>query len=93
MLRYREEFPDFPAEDMPNFPEGWTDSSWHNDICPSRMSPDDTIQVFVDYADPDRREMPELPRFSVSRLSESDNPETLLESDDWSEVLAFIQTL
>lgn len=33
--RWQAEFPDYPADCVPMLGEGWTDQSWHNDVCPS----------------------------------------------------------
>ena len=34
-IKLSKEFPDFPVADYPTLPEGFADSSWHNDACPS----------------------------------------------------------
>ena len=36
--------------------EGFADSSWHNDTCPSYLDEAFGLQVFVDYADLTKRE-------------------------------------
>lgn len=57
MSNYKQEFPDFDTE--LNLPEGWIDTSWHNDICPSfeKQFGAVTYKIFCDYTNPDRREV------------------------------------
>lgn len=92
MQKFQVEFPDFPAADMPAIPEGFHDSSWHNDACPSIEG--NRLKVFIDYADVAQRELGEdSDRFIVLRLDSEgcltgDNP--LLATDDWQAVLALI---
>lgn len=79
------EFPDFDLATLPPIPEGWTDSSWHNDACPSFTKGE--LQLFIDYADPARRELGiEAPRFALMRMPDL----TLCWSDEWADVLAAI---
>lgn len=81
---WQTEFPDFDT--MPAIPAGWTDSSWHNDACPS-FGVTSTMFVFVNYEDPDLREFAAAgPRFCVIN---PDTNEVLFESDDWQAVLQF----
>lgn len=93
MADFRTEFPDFPAADMPVIPETFTDTSWHNDVCPSLISETLKLLVFVDYSDLSKREMSEGARFTVCDRDDGDNvpfTDTLLQTDDWSEVLALV---
>jgi hypothetical protein len=87
-MTYATEFPDFPAADMPALPEGFADTSWHNDACPSYSSP--AFQIMIDYLDQAQREHPTGSRFTVipSDLQEGDDDP--LETDDWSEVLQYV---
>lgn len=84
---YTSEFPDFPPADMPAIPADWQDESWHNDSCPSFYAPGKGVRVFVDYADPDLRDIPDMPRFSVHRVPCGT---VLFQGDDWQGVLAFL---
>lgn len=89
---WKREFPDFKPAEMPDIPEGWEDQSWHNDTCPSFLA--NGLRVFIDYADPAQRELPDTPRFSVSREpTEAENytHDAELQTDDWSEVLRFVE--
>jgi hypothetical protein len=81
------EFPDYPLSDLPAMPEGFADSSWHNDTCPSYLDEAFGLQVFVDYADLTKREYDGGVRFFVIRAEDSD---AIFMSDNWAEVLNFV---
>jgi hypothetical protein len=90
-MTYREEFPDFDPATMPSIPAGWTDQSWHNDTCPSFYTSNGKV-VFVDFADVSLREWQDGKRFNVKVDPEiADFNEFLLETDDWQEVLKFVE--
>lgn len=71
---WRTEFPDFPADAIPWLP-GWTDKSWHNDVCPSFLRtftvPDDAGEskwlavLWGDWPDRSMRELPGSERFTL----------------------------
>ena len=82
------EFPDYPLSDLPAKPEGFANSSWHNDTCPSYLDEAFGLQVFMDYADLTKREYDGGLRFSVIRTDDSD---AIFMSDSWAEVLNFVQ--
>jgi hypothetical protein len=88
-MTYREEFPDYDPASMPAIPAGWTDISWRNDACPSFDAGNMRV-VYVDYASPDRREWSEARRFSVTEETPHMRIRTVLESDDWQEVLDYL---
>jgi hypothetical protein len=91
MADYRKEFPDFDPATMPAIPKGFEDTSWHNDSAPSFLSKRLMLRIFVDYADPEQREIPETKRFSLSVHSEEHSEgETLVESDDFADLLPHI---
>ena len=83
------EFPDYDVTTLPVIPEGFVDSSWHNDACPSFTK--GNLQLFVDYADPAMRETEyggkDSPRFVLIQ----EDAEPLVVTDNWSEVLAAIE--
>lgn len=90
-MTFQTEFPDFPAADMPSLPATFTDVSWHNDTCPCIASDVLRMQIFIDYSEVAKREFPTTSRFSV--MEQSGGVEIgcgLLDTDDWSEVLALI---
>ena len=65
MRTLRSEFPDY--DDTITLPEGWIDTSWHNDVCPSfeKTFGDTTFRLWCDYVDPERREMYGAMRFVI----------------------------
>src|SRR5262245_47820271 len=67
-MTYRDEFADFPASDMPKLPEGFIDTSWHNDTCPSFSHEIARLILFVDYLDPREREL-DQPRFTLCEIT------------------------
>jgi hypothetical protein len=93
MSDWQEEFTDFPAADMPPRLPGFVDTSWRNDACPSFADESLGLSVWIDYADPSRREHPEIERFSISEIDDSGahiGEEPALTTDDWAKVLDFI---
>lgn len=86
-------FPDYPAADMPALPEGWTDSTWRNDACPSYAAFDQgeiRVRIWIDYADDVAREVQGGARFVVThedwtRLADAQEVDsTVYEGDDWA---------
>ncbi len=95
MTTFQTEFPDFPAADFPALPEGFTDSSWHNDACPSIKNETLGLFIFIDYADRAKREAIDNgnARFSVLKLDADgclDNSPTILTTDVWQDVLDLV---
>jgi hypothetical protein len=93
MSRLTYEFPDFDY-DLPEI-DGFADTSWHNDVCPSLTGPHDLI-LWCDYADPSKREYADSKRFLLVQgvYGESDeNQATLCASDDLADILTAIQTV
>lgn len=84
MSCYRE-FPDYPAAAMPALPDGWTDVSWHNDVCPCYARASGNVVIWIDYPDPSDREYYNTKRFRVVAY---DDPDHVDETDDWTEALA-----
>lgn len=62
------EFPDFDQATLPTIPAGFEDISWHNDACPSFEHKGLGLHLFVDYEDPEEREMASPVRFRVDQL-------------------------
>lgn len=82
--------------DQPPVPAGWTDSSWHNDAAASYEV--GLLRVWIEHPDRTQREIDCETRFLVMLLEphEDDLPTIadqppLLETDDWAEVLAFVE--
>lgn len=69
-MTYRTEFPTFP--EMPEAQAllalGWTDTSWHNDACPSFKSPDGMLLIWIEHPEEAQRDCPD--RFVVERMPE-----------------------
>ncbi len=88
-MTYRREFPDFPASDMPGNLPGFVDSSWRNDACPSFTNEALGLVLWVDFADPSRREFPDWHRYRITTAAQ-DAPADLFSSDDFAAVVAFV---
>lgn len=68
MATFLTEFPDYPAAEMPALPDGWTDTSWHEEACPSFTC--GRYQMFIDYICPVSREVAICERFNLYLLDE-----------------------
>ena len=91
--KFSTEFPDFPAADFPAMPETFVDTSWRNDACPSITSDALGLTIWIDYADPAKREHDgKYLRFSVQNQSAGIETSGGFDTDDWSEVLALIDS-
>lgn len=89
MADYREAFPDFDPTTMPQIPAGFVDQSWRNDTMPSFRCAAALLTMWIDYADPELREIREGGRFSLMRDKEDEtHPEFLMESDSLDEIVA-----
>lgn len=89
-LTVRNQFPDYPVDALPDL-TGFEDTSWHNDTCPSFKR--GQFLTWVDWPDPREREDFDGCRFIVCRLDEEGcltEDATALETDDWAEVLSFV---
>jgi len=90
--RIFKEFPDFPIMAVPELPDGWDDTSWHNDVCPSfeRDVGDVTYKIFCNYKDIDKREIGGL-QFHVCYYTKTDDSlESLREVDTLAEALSLV---
>jgi hypothetical protein len=89
-MSYQTEFPSFGILDVV-LPIGFTDISWHNDCCPSfeRQLPDGrSTRIWVDFADPDKREL-DGSRFALCVYNaDGEWVETLIETNDWSNIVS-----
>lgn len=95
---FRIEFPEFDPQTMPEIPEGWEDISWHNDVAPSFQvgNPEGIwFRVWVDFAKEAEREFPQSThRFAIDKVNEEmGDEETLVQSDDWAEIVAKVAQL
>ena len=89
MRTAKSEFPD--SDDTINMPEGWIDTSWHNDACPSfeKTFGDTTFRLWCDYVDPERREMHGAMRFVIYTVDEI-NYNYIGQADTLAEALTLI---
>lgn len=98
MMRFAnlaKEFPDFDLSSLPEVPAAWSDESWHNDACPCFLvgtfkhdgNDERKVYAYIDYAEPQEREIPESPRFNLHAIALDGNTQHLIDSDDWQAVL------
>ncbi|TYL70957.1 hypothetical protein [Bradyrhizobium cytisi] len=92
MSKYRTEFPDFPAADMPTMPRGFEDSSWHNDSCPSFTSEELGLRIWIDYADPAQREHDGGSRFMLEPSESEDTITETLLTDDFAMIQIAVES-
>lgn len=91
MPLYRVEFPAFGELDV-QLPEGFEDTSWHNDACPSFEAKG--VRVWVDFKNPEDRESDASKRFAIVPLSvDANDHEPLLTTDDWTGVVAYLNRI
>ena len=93
--KFAAEFPDYPVAAFPVMPDGFEDSSWRNDACPSITNEAARLHVFVDYPDENDREAPGMKRFAVNELDVDGcliNADPILSTDDWADVLLLIES-
>lgn len=86
---FKREFPDYPADAMPALPDAgmFTDTSWHNDACPSFTSDLLGLLVWVDYPDVSMREHANGCRFILEKQEAGiETGKTVCESDDWADI-------
>jgi len=95
---YKTEFPRYDDE-LPTL-KGFTDSSWHNDACPSLMKHIDEIgtfiQIFCDYKDQEESDFADITenyhRFNIMLANaEADWSIALFESNSWEDIKDYLQ--
>jgi hypothetical protein len=74
------EFPDFPIAYAPELPDGWEDTSWHHDECPSYSAHD--AQVFINLND----------KFCFI-ICDAKDGETYYMTNDWKECVDYVNEL
>jgi hypothetical protein len=60
---------------------GFVDDSWQNDVCPSMLNEARNLKLWVDYVDPDRREVGGA-RYTLCAYDESEDQYLYLFSSD-----------
>ena len=101
MPNYKHEFPRFD-DTLPTL-EGFHDSSWHNDACPSitkDLGEETYLQIYIDYKDKAQSDFYDVEeeryfRYQVNldKPNEWLNSKVLLSSNDWAEVVTFINNM
>jgi hypothetical protein len=96
-VTYQIEFPGFDPATMPAIPPSWSDTSWHNDACPSFLITS-ALSIYVDYLDPalsdnaESRLTGDFKRFMLIRMEDGqhidDADNMVAASDDWDEIMA-----
>jgi len=93
-MTYKTEFPDFDYE--LTIPDGWVDSSWHNDVSPSieKQVGDIKYRIWCDYQDPDRREVGGK-QFTVATYDQNEFEELqdLAEFDNLADAVEFVKSV
>lgn len=85
------EHPRFDQSTLPaDIPDGFEDVTWCNDTCPSFLNEKAGLIIFVDYAAPEDREEPDMPRFSLGAWDGGSTGNALALSDNWADIIAAI---
>jgi hypothetical protein len=96
-MTYKNEFPDF--DDVLPSLEGFQDSSWHNDACPSlRMELKDGKywHIFMDYKDQNLSDFADIDpttykRFAISLMDEEGFQHEGENFDTWEELTQWLE--
>ena len=84
-------FPDYPLATMMPIPATWSEMSWRHEVAPSFgpcVGPmGEAAQIWIDYADPAKRDVPESSRFTVSRRDAIGELTVIYAGDDYDAVL------
>ena len=87
-MSYLSEFPDYDGEFY--CPEGWTDNSWHNDVCPhiEKRSIDDSVvvRVWQDYVSLAKRERDNTKRYLFQVCFDGDDAQFYYETNKWRKI-------
>jgi hypothetical protein len=91
--RFLYAFPDYPVEAFPDIPEGFEDVSWGNDTCPSIVSDNLEMLIWIDFPEVKHREYADGKRFVAVRqvAGIETGSKIIVETDDWNEVLKAIE--
>lgn len=100
-MNYTKEFPYFDF-DIPTLPQGFIDTSWHNDVSPKferKYNETHSVVFWVDYSDESRRECGGRQFTVLLQLTDDDGvgsyiePEYIIETDSWDEAVNAINQL
>jgi hypothetical protein len=80
---YRLAFPHFEGA-LPDLGEGWEDTIWADDKCPSLIHEGLGLRLWVDATDPEQRARPDCLRYSLETVRDSSgDQEELVASEDF----------
>ena len=92
-MNWKDEFPEY-KEEMKNIsiPAEFDDVSWHNDASPCFENTKLKLRLWIDRVDPKKRVSDPQCQYLIFKYENEDdsNSEFLFESDNWSEILNFI---
>ena len=89
-IRWKRIFPDMT--EMPAIPEGFDDTSWHHDVCPSFTSDALGLTVWINYPKVEDRENGDANRFILHRQrSGVEHGMWVLASDRWGQICDAIE--
>lgn len=100
-MNYTKEFPYFDF-DIPALPQGFIDTSWHNDVSPKferKYDKTHSVIFWVDYLDESRRECGGRQFTVFLQLTDDDGvgsyvePEYIIETDSWDQAVNAINQL
>jgi len=87
-------FIDYPVAEMMPIPAGWTEMSWRNETAPSFgpcVGPmGEAAQIWIDYEQPAKREIPESERFTFCRRDAIGELTVVYTGDDYGEALRHV---
>jgi len=87
-------FADYPRGTMMPIPAGWTEMSWRNETAPSFgpcVGPmGEAAQIWIDYEQPAKREIPESERFTFCRRDAIGELTVVYTGNDYGEVLRHV---
>jgi hypothetical protein len=93
-MNYKIEFPHY--DDELTLPDGWLDTSWHNDVSPSieKQIGDIKYKIWCDFKDPNKREAGGK-QFTVATYdsNEFEELQDLATFDTFADALAFCQSI
>ncbi len=88
----RREFPDWPSVDV-RIPEGFVDSSWHNDSSPSWYEEKLNLKLWIEVADPELRDT-QGPRFALQQYDDNfEYISDILMTDDYDQILRAVAAI
>ena len=90
MRNYQKEFPHFAGVEMPTF-DGFEDTSWHNDACPSferYLAQELSLRVWVDHPDENLRDAwnSSNHRYALDLMHGCECVKTIIITDDLEQV-------